>query len=130
MTHPIQKEPERLYPRFVGLATAEGPLTLEESFMSTTQAMPQAAPYNDISGEEFRQYHFFANGGVATLEIKHPLKIIGADGGHYIEAADGFRHFIPSTWFHLVYKLKDGAQDAVWPKAVSAPSEPAPATTA
>lgn len=83
------------------------------------------APFVDISGEAHRSYTFLGAAGTATVTIANPVKVLAADGGHYIEDSIGDRHFVPFNWIHLSWKKKDGAEDNVWPKHVNVAVPPA-----
>lgn len=62
--------------------------------------------FTNIVSEEFRVY-VFPNGG-GNVKIENPMWLsVSKSGGHRILDGDGFCHYIPPSWIHLWWKVKD-----------------------
>jgi hypothetical protein len=67
--------------------------------------------FTDISSEQWREYHFL---GGEIVRIEAPLRLnVSESQGHRIFDADGVSHYIPPSWIHLKWKVKDGAPNFV-----------------
>ena len=55
--------------------------------------------------EEWREY-IFPNG--ERIRIDSPYYLIVSDNGHRIRDLNGFAHYVPYGWIHLIFKPKEG----------------------
>lgn len=60
----------------------------------------------DISSEEWREYTF--PGGQIILVTK-PLRLHVSEHGHRLFDEEGICHYVPLSWIHLRWKVKDDA---------------------
>ena len=61
--------------------------------------------FKDISDEVYREYIFPGNEVVRVVGVGLH---VSASGGHRIQGADGFAHYIPAGWIHLRWEPKPG----------------------
>jgi len=85
--------------------------------MSTLSAAPfdfknaTDLKFTDISSEEWREYRFL---GGEVVRIDRPLMLnVSESNGHRIFDALGVSHYVPPTWIHLRWKVKDGEPNFV-----------------
>ena len=61
---------------------------------------------SDISSEQVREY-IFPTG--QKVRIENPLWLhVSKSGGHRIIDDQGYSHYIPFTWGHLYWRVKEG----------------------
>lgn len=70
--------------------------------------MHQNLSTKNISDELYREY-IFPCGSVVRLDQPSKLNV-SARGGHRVVTSDGMSHYIPYTWIHLRWRVKDGAE--------------------
>jgi hypothetical protein len=83
--------------------------------MSTNRAIDfnnaSGLEFVDISSEEWREYRFL---GGEVVRIDKPLQLnVSESKGHRIFDSGGTSHYIPATWVHLKWKVKDGQPNFV-----------------
>jgi len=63
--------------------------------------------FTDISSELYRKYEFPTG---QVVKIDFPLWLhVASSGSHRIIDAQGFSHYIPWGWGHVLWKVKDGS---------------------
>ena len=62
--------------------------------------------FHDISSEEFRTYNF-PNGEIVMIMRPQYLNV-SASGGHRVLDAEGFSHYIPAGWIHVLWRARPG----------------------
>ncbi len=62
--------------------------------------------FNDISMEEWREYHF-PDGTVVRIEAPLALNV-SKSGGHRIQTTSGVSEYIPPGWRRLRWKSREG----------------------
>ena len=62
--------------------------------------------FSDISSESYRTY-VFPKQETVTIESPHWL-YVSKSGGHRLIDDKGFSHYIPATWIHLFWQVRDG----------------------
>jgi len=67
--------------------------------------------WTDISIEIRRTYTF---PGGDTVVIDHPIRLnVSESGGHRIVDAANHGHYVPPTWIHIEWTVKDGVDPVV-----------------
>jgi hypothetical protein len=62
--------------------------------------------FKDITDEKFRIYTF---PGGDEVRIESPVSLsVSESGGHRVIDAAGVSHYVPPTWLHLRFEVKDG----------------------
>lgn len=61
--------------------------------------------FKRICTEAWREYTF---AGGEVVRIEEPLELHVSANGHRILDGDGVSHYVPLTWVHLKWKVKDG----------------------
>ncbi|MCK0097495.1 hypothetical protein MWU60_18100 [Yoonia sp. F2084L] len=61
--------------------------------------------FKDISSEQWREYTF-SDGQSVRIEL--PLKLYVSENGHRLLDTAGVSHYIPLSWIHLKWQVKDG----------------------
>lgn len=62
--------------------------------------------FASLENESFRVYEF--DGGT-QVRIENPVAVsLSSSGGHRILDGEGVSHYIPPTWIHLYWMVKEG----------------------
>jgi hypothetical protein len=62
--------------------------------------------FTDISSESYRKYIW--ESGAWIIIDKPQYLSVSKSGGHRLLDLEGKSHYIPPTWIHLLWKVKDG----------------------